>query len=112
MARVGHRNVLSVYAFGEHEGTLGISAIGVFGQLGFLPNPTGVSMPLDAIRTLADRVLLVDDLVTCVVQVAGKVRDRLEVPPGEGDLVVGEVTAEREGRLGVDEHEPVVDEGS
>jgi leucyl-tRNA synthetase len=30
----------------------------------------------------ADPGLLVEDLVTCVVQVAGKVRDRLEVPPG------------------------------
>ncbi len=30
----------------------------------------------------ADPALLVQDLVTCVVQVAGKVRDRLEVPPG------------------------------
>jgi leucyl-tRNA synthetase len=30
----------------------------------------------------ADPALLVEDLVTCVVQVAGKVRDRLEVPPG------------------------------
>jgi leucyl-tRNA synthetase len=29
----------------------------------------------------ADPELLVADLVTCVVQVAGKVRDRLEVPP-------------------------------
>src|SRR5262249_11047742 len=29
----------------------------------------------------ADPALLVEDLVTCVVQVAGKVRDRLEVPP-------------------------------
>ncbi|MGB8650457.1 MAG: leucine--tRNA ligase [Mycobacteriales bacterium] len=29
----------------------------------------------------ADPELLVDDTVTCVVQVAGKVRDRLEVPP-------------------------------
>ena len=33
----------------------------------------------------ADPALLVDDLVTCVVQVAGKVRDRLAVPPGIGD---------------------------
>jgi leucyl-tRNA synthetase len=33
----------------------------------------------------ADPSLLVQDLVTCVVQVAGKVRDRLEVPPGIGD---------------------------
>ena len=32
----------------------------------------------------ADPVLLEEDLVTCVVQVAGKVRDRLEVPPGIG----------------------------
>ena len=29
-----------------------------------------------------DPALLVEDLVTCVVQVAGKVRERLEVPPG------------------------------
>jgi leucyl-tRNA synthetase len=36
----------------------------------------------------ADPELLVDELVTCVVQVAGKVRDRLEVPPtiSEDDL--------------------------
>jgi leucyl-tRNA synthetase len=33
----------------------------------------------------ADPALLVQDLVTCVVQVSGKVRDRLEVPPGIGD---------------------------
>jgi leucyl-tRNA synthetase len=30
----------------------------------------------------ADPALLVEDLVTCVLQVGGKVRDRLEVPPG------------------------------
>jgi leucyl-tRNA synthetase len=30
----------------------------------------------------ADPELLVEDLVTCVVQVGGRVRDRLEVPPG------------------------------
>ena len=30
----------------------------------------------------ADPALLVEDEVTCVVQVNGKVRDRLEVPPG------------------------------
>ncbi|MFG1877152.1 leucine--tRNA ligase [Sphaerisporangium sp. NPDC049003] len=30
---------------------------------------------------VADPALLVQDVVTCVVQVAGKVRDRLEVPP-------------------------------
>jgi len=33
----------------------------------------------------ADPALLVEDLVTCVVQVNGKVRDRLEVPPEIGD---------------------------
>ncbi|MBU6244758.1 MAG: leucine--tRNA ligase [Actinomycetales bacterium] len=31
-----------------------------------------------------DPALLVEDLVTCVVQVAGKVRDRLDVPPSIG----------------------------
>jgi leucyl-tRNA synthetase len=37
---------------------------------------------------VADQSLLVEELVTCVVQVDGKVRDRLEVPPGisEADL--------------------------
>ncbi len=33
----------------------------------------------------ADPELLVQDLVTCVVQVGGKVRDRLQVPPGIGE---------------------------
>ncbi len=33
----------------------------------------------------ADPALLVQDLVTCVVQVNAKVRDRLQVPPGIGD---------------------------
>jgi len=33
----------------------------------------------------ADPALLVEDLVTCVVQVSGKVRDRVEVPPGISD---------------------------
>jgi len=33
----------------------------------------------------ADPALLVQDLVTCVVQVDGKVRDRLQVPPGIGE---------------------------
>ena len=33
----------------------------------------------------ADPALLVQDLVTCVVQVSGKVRDRLQVPPGIGE---------------------------
>ncbi len=34
---------------------------------------------------VADPALLVQDLVTCVVQVDGKLRDRLEVPPGIGE---------------------------
>jgi len=33
----------------------------------------------------ADPALLVEDLVTCVVQVNGKLRDRLRVPPGIGE---------------------------
>ena len=33
----------------------------------------------------ADPALLVQDLVTCVVQVNAKVRDRLQVPPGIGE---------------------------
>jgi leucyl-tRNA synthetase len=32
-----------------------------------------------------DPALLVEDTVTCVVQVAGKVRDRLEVSPSIGE---------------------------
>jgi leucyl-tRNA synthetase len=32
----------------------------------------------------ADPALLVQDLVTCIVQVAGKVRDKLSVPPSIG----------------------------
>lgn len=35
--------------------------------------------------TVADTSLLAEDTVTCVVQVAGKVRDRLEVPPSISD---------------------------
>jgi leucyl-tRNA synthetase len=34
---------------------------------------------------VADPALLVQDLVTCVIQVAGKLRARLEVPPGIGE---------------------------
>ena len=34
---------------------------------------------------VADPAYLVEDTVTCIVQVAGKVRDRLEVPPSIGD---------------------------
>ncbi|MGN6300740.1 MAG: class I tRNA ligase family protein, partial [Angustibacter sp.] len=53
----------------------------------------------------ADPALLVDETVTCVVQVQGKVRDRLEVPPGISDddlraLALGSerVTAALDGR--------------
>jgi leucyl-tRNA synthetase len=38
---------------------------------------------------LADPVLLVEDEVTCVVQVAGKVRDRLQVPPSISEQELG-----------------------
>ncbi len=42
----------------------------------------------DSTWPAADPALLVEETVTCVVQVQGKVRDRLEVPPGisEDDL--------------------------
>lgn len=45
----------------------------------------------------ADPALLVDDTVTCVVQVKGKVRDRLEVPAdiSEGDLEALAMASER-----------------
>jgi leucyl-tRNA synthetase len=33
----------------------------------------------------ADPAMLVEETVTCVVQVQGKVRDRLQVPPSIGD---------------------------
>ena len=39
----------------------------------------------DSTWPVADAALLVEDTVTCVVQVQGKVRDRLEVPPSIGD---------------------------
>ncbi|GAA4090662.1 leucine--tRNA ligase [Nonomuraea soli] len=46
---------------------------------------------------VADPALLVQDSVTCVVQVAGKVRDRLEVSPeiSEGDLLALAMDSER-----------------
>jgi leucyl-tRNA synthetase len=40
---------------------------------------------------VADESLLVDDTVTCVVQVAGKVRDRLQVPPSVDDDTLREM---------------------
>ena len=38
-----------------------------------------------------DPALLVEETVTCVVQVMGKVRDRLEVPPGIGEAQLREL---------------------
>ncbi|HEU4946222.1 MAG TPA: leucine--tRNA ligase [Kribbella sp.] len=38
-----------------------------------------------------DEALLVEEAVTCVVQIAGKVRDRLEVPPGISDTELEQV---------------------
>ena len=38
-----------------------------------------------------DPALLVEESVTCVVQVAGKVRDRLDVPPSVGDDALREL---------------------
>jgi leucyl-tRNA synthetase len=38
-----------------------------------------------------DPALLVEDTVTCIVQVAGKVRDRLEVPPSIGEAELREL---------------------
>ncbi|PSL06900.1 leucyl-tRNA synthetase [Haloactinopolyspora alba] len=40
---------------------------------------------------VADPALLVDETVTCVVQVAGKVRDRLQVPPSADDDMLREL---------------------
>ncbi|HEY3437522.1 MAG TPA: leucine--tRNA ligase [Actinotalea sp.] len=40
---------------------------------------------------VADPAMLVEETVTCVVQVQGKVRDRLEVPPSIGDAELTEL---------------------
>jgi leucyl-tRNA synthetase len=45
----------------------------------------------------ADPALLIDETVTCVVQVAGKVRDRLEVPPGIGEDELRELALASDG---------------
>jgi leucyl-tRNA synthetase len=44
-----------------------------------------------ALWPVADPELLVQERVTCVVQVAGKVRDRLEVPPGISEAELREL---------------------
>ena len=50
--------------------------------------PAGIASVARAAWPVADPALLVDKVVTCVVQVNGKVRDRLEVSPdiAEDDL--------------------------
>ena len=50
--------------------------------------PAGIPSVARASWPAADEALLVEESVTCVVQVNGKVRDRLEVSPDitEGDL--------------------------
>jgi leucyl-tRNA synthetase len=47
----------------------------------------------------ADPALLVEDTVTCVVQVAGKVRDRLEVPPSIGEDELRELALASDGAV-------------
>ncbi len=46
----------------------------LWSRLGHTESVTFASFPV------ADPALLVDDTVTCVVQIKGKVRDRIEVP--------------------------------
>jgi leucyl-tRNA synthetase len=48
----------------------------IWARLGHAPSVALAGWPV------VDEALLVEESVTCVVQVAGKVRDRLEVPPG------------------------------
>jgi leucyl-tRNA synthetase len=48
---------------------------------------------------IADPALLVEDLVTCVVQVNGKVRDRLQVPPGIGENELRELALATPGAI-------------
>ena len=47
-------------------------------------------MAHEPVRVFADEAVLVDDTVTCVVQVKGKLRDRLEVA---ADISEEELTA-------------------
>ncbi|MDP9416661.1 MAG: leucine--tRNA ligase, partial [Actinomycetota bacterium] len=51
----------------------------MWARLGHSPSVALAGWPV------VDPALLVEDTVTCVVQVAGKVRDRLEVPPSVGE---------------------------
>ncbi|MEZ0109230.1 leucyl-tRNA synthetase [Catenulispora sp. EB89] len=50
-----------------------------------------------AVYPVADPAYLVDETVTCVVQVAGKVKDRLEVPPGIDQDALRELALASEG---------------
>ncbi|MDX6288062.1 MAG: leucyl-tRNA synthetase [Frankiales bacterium] len=60
-------------------------------RLGFEPTVATASWPT------VDPALLVQDTVTCVVQVAGKVRDRLEVPPSIGEDELRELALNADG---------------
>jgi leucyl-tRNA synthetase len=61
--------VLMLAPFAPHAAEELWARLGHSGSLAHVPFPA------------ADPALLVEETVTCVVQVAGKVRDRLEVPP-------------------------------
>ena len=51
----------------------------MWSRLGHAPTVALAGWPV------VDPALLVEESVTCIVQVAGKVRERLEVPPGIGE---------------------------
>ena len=55
----------------------------------------------------ADPALLVEDTVTCVVQVDGKVRDRLEVPAGIGEDELRELALAADGAIRALDGRPV-----
>lgn len=61
-----------------HEGTLGISAIALLGQLGVLPNPSGLSLPHYRIRFYTDATR------------SAKRVDMPPLPPGIGPSLVAE----------------------
>ncbi len=69
-AEVADPLVLMLAPLAPHAAEELWSRLGHAGSLAYEPFP------------VADPALLVEDSVTCVVQVAGKVRDRLQVPPG------------------------------
>jgi cytochrome c peroxidase len=61
-----------------HEGTLGISAIALLGQLGVLPNPSGLSLPQYRIRFYTDATR------------TQKLVDMPPAPPGIGPSLIPE----------------------